>query len=59
MEADTGKILYAKKLLAGGMGVTEVAEKMSFSSQNYFSVVFKRKVGVSPLQYKKEKSRDI
>ena len=53
------KILYAKKLLSGGMGVTEVAEKMSFSSQNYFSVVFKRKVGVSPLQYKKEKSRDI
>lgn len=48
------KILYAKKLLSNGMGVTEVAEKMSFSSQNYFSVVFKRKVGVSPLQYKKK-----
>ena len=50
------KILYAKKLLANGMGITEVAEKMSFSSQNYFSVVFKRKVGISPLKYKKEKS---
>lgn len=50
------KVLYAKKLLANGMSVNEVAEKMSFSSQNYFSVVFKRKVGVSPLKYKKEKS---
>ncbi len=49
------KILHAKKLLSNGMGVTEVAEKMSFSSQNYFSVVFKRKVGVSPLQYKKNR----
>lgn len=48
------KILYAKKLLLKGMGVTEVAEKLSFSSQNYFSVVFKRKVGESPLQYKKK-----
>ena len=47
------KVLYAKKLLSNGMTVSEVAEKMSFSSQNYFSVVFKRKVGVSPLQYKK------
>ncbi len=50
------KIMYAKKLLANGMSVTEVSDKMSFSSQNYFSVVFKRKVGMSPLQYKKEKS---
>lgn len=46
------KILHAKKLLVSGMGVTEVAEKLSFSSQNYFSVVFKRKVGISPLKYK-------
>lgn len=49
------KILYAKKLLANGMSVTEVAERMSFSSQNYFSVVFKRKVGISPQQYKNKK----
>lgn len=48
------KILYAKILLSNGMDVKEVAEKMSFSSQNYFSVVFKRKVGISPLQYKKK-----
>ena len=49
------KILYAKKLLANGMSVTEVAEKLSFSSQNYFSVVFKRKTGFSPLEYKKNR----
>ena len=49
------KVLYAKKLLSNGMTVSEIAEKLSFSSQNYFSVVFKRKVGVSPLQYKKSK----
>lgn len=50
------KILHAKRLLSKGMSVTEIAEKMSFSSQNYFSIVFKRKVGMSPLQYKKKKS---
>ena len=48
------KILYAKKLLSGGMGVTEVAEKMSFSSQNYFSIVFKREEGISPSQFKRQ-----
>ena len=49
------KILYAKKLLLNGMSVTEVSEKLSFSSQNYFSVVFKRKTGLSPLEYKKNR----
>lgn len=47
------KILKAKRMLADGLSVTDVAEQLSFSSQNYFSVVFKRKEGVSPLQYKK------
>lgn len=47
------KILCAKKLLSDGLSVTEVADRLSFSSQNYFSIVFKRKVGISPLQYKK------
>lgn len=51
------KILHAKILLADGLAVTDVAEKLAFSSQNYFSVVFKRKEGLSPLQYKKKFSK--
>ena len=47
------KISHAKMLLADGLSVTDVAETLSFSSQNYFSVVFKRIEGISPLKYKK------
>lgn len=48
------KIALAKTMLASGISVTSTAEKLSFSSQNYFSVVFKREEGISPSQYKKQ-----
>ncbi len=47
------KIIRASSLLGKGMSVTEVSDKLSFSSQNYFSIVFKRETGTSPLAYKK------
>jgi len=47
--------LRAKKaahLLSLGHSVNEVAEKMCFSSPNYFTTFFKRHFGVSPIAYK-------
>ncbi len=41
----------AIKLLQQGMTPTEIADKMNFSSPNYFSAFFKRMVGVPPKKY--------
>ncbi len=49
----TSKISLAKQMLLSGSSVTEISEKLAFSSQNYFSVVFRRKTGFSPTEYKK------
>ncbi len=49
------KIKYASIMLKEGKSVTEVSDVLGFSSQNYFSTVFKRETGVSPLGYKNEK----
>ncbi len=46
------KFSAAKKLLGEGTSVTEVSEKLGFSSQNYFSTAFKRVVGISPSKFK-------
>jgi AraC-like DNA-binding protein len=48
------KISRAKKLLReSDLSVTEIAEKLSFDTPNYFSKTFKRLTGYTPLQYKK------
>ncbi len=47
------KIIYAKQLLDSGVSVSLVADKLSFSTANYFSIVFKRETGISPMEYKK------
>lgn len=49
------QIKYAAKMILEGENVNDVAEKLSFSSQNYFSIAFKREMGVSPMMYKKMK----
>ncbi len=49
------KIIRASILLKDGKTVTEVANMLNFSSQNYFSMVFKRETGFSPLSFKNEK----
>ncbi len=48
------KIIRASTLLRDGMSVSKVSDELSFSSQNYFSLVFKRETGTSPLAYKKD-----
>lgn len=50
------KLKYAAQLLLKGESVGNVAQKLSFSSQNYFSIVFKREMGISPMLYKKMKT---
>ena len=47
------KMARAIQLLEGGQSVTEVSEALGFSSQSYFSVVFKRETGQSPGKIKK------
>lgn len=43
----------AKTLLKNGNSVSEVADKLNFSSPNYFSLYFKKSTGMTPLEYKK------
>ena len=49
------KITIACRLLRRGMSVCDVSEKLSFSSHNYFSTVFKRETGRLPSDFRKEK----
>lgn len=48
------KIALAKQMLDSGRSVTNISNKLSFSSQNYFSFVFKRETGISPTEYRKK-----
>ena len=49
------KIARAIRLLEGGHNVTEVSEALGFSTQSYFSVVFKRETGMCPGKVKGSK----
>lgn len=46
------KIEAAISMLRGGSSVQETADALGFSSQNYFSTVFKRITGKTPTAYK-------
>ena len=51
------KIERAKRLLReGALSVTEIADRLCFDSPNYFSKVFKKVTGDTPMRYKKKKS---
>lgn len=50
------RISKAKELLASTKkSVTEIARVCGFSSENYFSLIFKHEVGLSPTNYRKAK----
>ena len=52
------RISKAKELLGSSSvhkSISEIAEICGFSSQNYFSLIFKQKTKLSPLNYKKYK----
>ena len=46
------KINTAAQLLTDGESVTQIAEYLGFSSQGYFSLVFKRETGLTPTEFK-------
>ena len=46
------RINEAKKMLSGDMKVYQIAEKVGFSSNDYFCSIFKRSEGLSPTEYK-------
>ena len=50
----TYRVEQAKILLDRGERVSDVAEKVGFDNFTYFSTTFKKVVGVSPTQYKKQ-----
>lgn len=50
------KISRAINLLSEGVSVSDIAQKLGFSSQAYFSAAFKRETGISPSKYTKQKS---
>ncbi|MBO5314802.1 MAG: helix-turn-helix domain-containing protein [Clostridia bacterium] len=46
----------AKNLLVTtDLSMDEIAERCGYSSANYFSLIFKKNVGISPLNYRKKK----
>lgn len=48
------KIKKSLELLHGGSSVRDTAEALSFSCPFYFSSVFKKEMGISPSEYKKQ-----
>ncbi|MFJ5759897.1 response regulator [Neobacillus sp. NPDC093182] len=52
---DKVRMENAKKLLAGGMKVYQVAEKVGYSNVDYFHNKFKKYIGMSPSNFRKEK----
>lgn len=52
------KIAYAKKMLIlNNMNIYEISSQLGFEDSNYFSKLFKKKIGMSPLQYRKSKKQ--
>ena len=47
------RVRHATRLLDEGFSASEVADKMCFSSPNYFSVFFKKHTGIVPSEYKR------
>lgn len=44
-------------LLKTHLSMEEIAQKVGFSSGSYYSKIFKKQMGISPLQYRKNNSR--
>ena len=47
------KILKAKELLTQDLSIAQISERLSFSSPNYFSLVFKKHTGKLPTQFRR------
>lgn len=49
------KIIRAMALIREGYSICEISDRLSFSSPNYFSAVFKRETGMLPTDYRNKK----
>ena len=47
------RVRRATELLSSGLSVTEVSDRMNFSSPNYFSAFYKKHTGLSPSEIQK------
>ena len=53
------KLSYGAKLLSETeLSVLQIAEKLGFSSQFYFSELFKKRYSLSPLSYRKQQKNN-
>ena len=51
------KLLEAKDLLRfSNRSISDISNFLAFSSQSYFQTVFKKKYGITPLQYRKQEN---
>ena len=48
------RLAEAMRLLKEGLSATEIAERMNFSSPNYFASFFKKRTGTTPSAYRRE-----
>ena len=48
------KIRHSLEMLDRGISVSDISSSLGFEDQNYFSTVFRRIMGKSPIKYKKE-----
>ncbi|MEE1013532.1 MAG: helix-turn-helix domain-containing protein [Clostridia bacterium] len=53
------KLEQSKKMLQQGYRNHEISKRLSFSSPAHFSGMFKKKFGISPLQYKDKARREM
>ena len=54
------RVEHSKQLLeTTDYSITQIAEAAGFSSQNYFSQIFRKSTGLSPREYRKQSSRYI
>jgi len=52
------KLERAKELIAQGLNIKDTAEKLGYSSAQYFIKVFKENYGITPYQYKKNQEQN-
>lgn len=53
------KIMRAMTLMAEGLSMTQISDRLGYSSPNYFSEAFKKNCGVTPTRYKKDYITEI